>query len=86
MTAHSFINRMRQDASALQIQGADQLGSHAWRRVMAQDIVLAGGSLGTLLRAGQWRSSAFRVYLQDQLLDEQAISRLVIDRSEDEVC
>jgi len=52
---------------------------------MAQDILKAGGSLATLLRAGQWRSSAFRVYLQESAVDEAAVARLIIDHSDDEV-
>ena len=51
---------------------------------MAQDLVNAGGSLATLLRAGQWKSSAFRVYLSEQSVDELAVSKLIIDHSDDE--
>ena len=80
-----FVKTMRKDALELDVEGASALGSHAWRRGMAQDIIKAGGSLATLLRAGQWRSGAFRAYLQDNVLDEDAISKLVIEHSEDEL-
>ena len=84
VSAKSFVKYMRRDAARCGLTGAALLGSHAWRRGMAQDIVNAGGSLATLLRAGQWRSSAFRVYLQQQALDEDAVAKLVIDHSDDE--
>ena len=55
---------------------------------MAQDIIDAGGSLATLLRAGEWRSSAFLKYLRDCQPEEAAISQVVINLSdsEDELC
>ena len=84
ISAASFIKHMRKDGMELGLLDAAKLGSHAWRRGMAQDIIKAGGSLATLLRAGQWRSGAFRVYLQEQALDEEAVARLVIDHSDDE--
>ena len=51
---------------------------------MAQDIIDAGGSLATLLRAGEWRSNAFAVYLRDHQVEERAISELVIQHSDSE--
>ena len=75
---------MRRDAADAGVSEPARLGSHALRRGMARDIVQAGGSLATLLRAGQWRSRAFMVYLQEQTLDEEAVTRLLIDHSDDE--
>ncbi len=78
---------LRSDASDLGMPDAMRLGSHAFRRGMARDIVdivKCGGSLATLLRAGQWRSQSFMVYLQEHTLDEFAVARLMIDHSDDE--
>ena len=85
ISSAQFLRRMRRDASAVGVCMANRLGSHAWRRGMAQDIVTSGGSLATLLRAGQWRSRSFMVYLQEQTLNEQAVAQLIIDHSEDEL-
>ena len=83
-SAARFLHRLRADALQIGLHEAHRLGSHSLRRGMARDIVLAGGSLATLLRAGQWRSKSFMVYLQEQTLDEQAVAQLVIDHSDDD--
>ena len=79
-----FMRYLRSDASDIGMPDAMRLGSHAFRRGMARDIVKCGGSLATLLRAGQWRSRSFMVYLQEHTLDELAVARLMIDHSDDE--
>ena len=83
-SASCLLALMRKDAEQVGVSDAARLGSHAWRQGMARDIVHAGGSLATLLRAGQWRSRSFIVYLQEQSLDEDAVARLVIDDSDDD--
>ena len=52
---------------------------------MAQDIIDAGGSLAVLLRAGEWRSSAFLKYLRESQPEEAAVSQVVINLSDSEV-
>jgi hypothetical protein len=54
LSANQFLVRLRSLAVEVGIPLADQLGTHALRRGMARDIVDAGGSLATLLRAGEW--------------------------------
>jgi hypothetical protein len=51
---------------------------------MAQDIIKGGGNLATLMRAGQWSSGAYKVYLQNHALDEDAVTSLIINHSDDE--
>ena len=43
---------------------ADRASSHGFRRGMACDLALERGKLGEILAAGDWRSAAFRVYLE----------------------
>ena len=51
---------------------------------MARDIVDSGGSLATLLRAGDWTSSAFVQYLRDNQVEELAALSLLVDHSDSE--
>ena len=49
---------------------------------MARHIVDAGGSLATLLLAGEWRSAAFAAYLREHHAEVSAVSELVINHSD----
>ena len=51
---------------------------------MAQDIIDAGGSLAVLLRAGEWKSTAFLAYLRESQPQEAAVSQAVINLSDSE--
>ena len=80
----AFRQTLRCDATALELPHVERLSTHALRRGMARDIVDAGGSLVTLLRAGEWRSGAFAAYLREHRTEEAAVSQLVIDHSDSE--
>jgi hypothetical protein len=84
MTPQKFLTTLKSIAVLCGITNASRMGSHAFRRGMAQDIIKAGGNLATLMRAGQWSSGAYKVYLQNQALDEDAIASLIINHSDDE--
>lgn len=84
MSVAQFSRSLRKFAGMASLPDADKYGSHAFRRGMAQDIVRAGGNLATLMRAGQWNSEAYRVYLQNHVLKADAIAQLLIDHSDDE--
>ena len=43
---------------------ADHAGSHGMRRGMACDLALHGATLNEILVGGDWRSSAFRAYIE----------------------
>ena len=83
-TVPQFVSPLRKHALELGIAGADKIGTHALRRGMARDILDAGGSLATLLLAGDWQSSAFIAYLRENHLEEKAVAGLVIDHSDSE--
>lgn len=83
-SAATFVADMRRLAAEEGWQDAMTLGSHAFRRGMARDILDAGGSLATLLRAGDWRSAAFVAYLRDNQATDCAVERLAIDFSDSE--
>jgi hypothetical protein len=84
ISTHTFLKYFRRDLAEAGIANPERYGSHAFRRGMARDIILAGGTLGTLLAAGQWSSGAYKAYLQSQAVDEHAVAKLLIDHSDDE--
>ena len=80
----TFSQRVRRYAAVCNIKDAGALGTHAFRKGMAQDVVSAGGSLATLLRAGDWHSKAFFAYLRDSQAQDEAVAQLVINASDSE--
>ena len=54
------------------------------RRGAARAILEAGGSFAQLLRAGQWHSSAFRLYLDLGVEEKKAMAAVLIEASDDE--
>ena len=83
-SSSAFVQDLRKYAAAVGLPEHDRLGSHALRRGMARDILDAGGSLAALLKAGDWKSAAYVVYLRENQAEESAISRLVVDHSDSE--
>ena len=61
-----------------------RLGTHSFRRGMAQDIVDSGSPLSVLLRAGEWNSKAFLACLRQAQPQEAAIAQAVIYLSDSE--
>ena len=64
---------------------AEKLGTRSIRRGAARAILEAGGSFAQLLRAGQWHSSAYKVYLDMGREEPTAASSLLADASDDEM-
>ena len=75
---------MKEYALVLGLEGAARASSHGFRRGMAQDIVDAGGSLATLLKAGVWCSSAYVQYLRENQSVDVAASMALIHLSDTE--
>ena len=81
----SYFNRkVKEYALTLGFEGAARASSHGFRRGMAQDIVDAGGSLATLLKAGGWCSAAYAQYLRDNQAVDVAASHAVLSLSDSE--
>ena len=64
--------------------GWQDLGTHAFRRGMSQDILDEGGNLAVLLKAGDWTSSAFLHYLRESQVQDVAVGQTIINLSESE--
>ena len=61
-----------------------KLGTHSFRRGAARAILEAGGSFPQLLRSGQWRSSAYQLYLDLGHEEASAMASALVDGSDDE--
>ena len=47
------------------MRNAEKYTLHSLRRGAAQELLSKGGDLAVLLKAGGWRSSAFRAYMDE---------------------
>ena len=79
-----FTDRLRTMARQLGWGRSEKLGSHSIRRGAARAILEAGGSFAQLLRAGQWHSSACRLYLDLGVEEKKAMAAVLIEASDDE--
>ena len=80
----SFTNILRAHLSHLGVLRAQFFTTKAFRRGTLQQMVKAGSSLGQILTAGQWNSTAFMVYLQNSDINEEAVFQALDDMSDDE--
>ena len=84
VTKHYFARRIKDLAREVGFEVHARFGTHAFRRGMAQEIVDMGGSLATLMEAGGWTSSAFRVYLRGAQVEDMAVASAIIQLSDSE--
>ena len=80
-TAKGVLLELRSLARARGWTQANRLGTRSCQRGAARAILEAGGSLSQLLRAGQWRSSAFRLHLDVGQEETNAASSLPMGAS-----
>ena len=64
--------------------GAGRLGTHSFRRGAARAILEAGVPFSQLLRSGQWRSSAYQLYLALGHEESRAMASIMVEASADE--
>ena len=64
---------LRQVLQTLEVENALAYGTHAMRRGHAQDLLQSGAGLVQILRAGEWRSAAFKEYLHAEQLEAGAV-------------
>ena len=63
LTGADAISKLRTHLAALGVSDARSYKLHDFRRGHAQDLAERGSALSVILRAGDWRSSAFMSYL-----------------------
>ena len=84
LTKSYVAGKIKELAARIGIEDAQRYGTHALRQGMAQDILDMGGSLPALLRAGDWKSSAYLRYLRASQTDDLAIAQATICLSDSE--
>ena len=84
VSKHYFAKKIKELARQIGMEEHARLGTHAFRRGMAQDIIDNGGSLAVLMMAGGWTSSAYTAYLRGAQLDDVAVAGAIINLSDSE--
>ena len=80
---HEIKRRMRK----LEVAAATNFSSHDFRRGHARDLQESNAPLCDILKAGQWRSPAFKIYMDQNKLDTDAFLNVHVadSSSEDEL-
>ena len=81
LTKHQFAKDVKTYGAAAGVPGWQSLGTHAFRRGMAQAILDEGGSLAFLLKAGGWTSSAYLRYLRESQVQDVAVGQAIFNLS-----
>ena len=76
-------SELRRRLAALGVESPELHCLHDFRRGQAQDLIDSGASLAQILRAGEWSSPAFLVYLDLNKLDRDAATAAVIVEESD---
>ena len=84
MTTSRLRKAIKNVAMRAAVPDWQNLGTHAFRRGMAQDILDHGGHLSVLLQAGGWSSSAYLHYLRDSQVHDVVVGQAVINLSDSE--
>ena len=83
ITGPTFTHSLRSMARQFGLEKAEKLGTHSIRRGAARAILAAGGTSAQLLRAGQWHSSAYRLYLDMGGEEAKAMASVLIEDSDE---
>ena len=83
ITGSTFTHSLRSMARQFGWEKAEKLGTHSIRRGAARAILAAGGTFAQLLRAGQWHSSAYRLYLDMGGEEAKAMASVLIEDSDE---
>ena len=84
LTKDHLARRVKQLVDNIGVPDFQRYGTHAVRRGMAQDILDMGCSLPALLKAGDWRSSAYLKYLRASQTDDLAVAQATMFMSDSE--
>ena len=84
--AHAFISALCLFAfrlGALGVERSKHFRSHDFRRGCAQDLADAGMPIAKILKAGDWRSAAFALYLDMPGIEAKAVVQTVMQQEPD---
>ena len=78
--------KLKAAATAIGDPTADRASAHGFRRGFACGLAMEGDSLKDILEAGDWRSAAFRRYLEtvENELTSKAVLQVLRDGSDSE--
>ena len=82
--AEQVRTNLRGRLSRLNIPDAYAYGTHDFRRGHTMDMVMAGAPLSQILKAGQWKSSAFLEYIEKQEVECGAVLEAHMALSDDD--
>ena len=82
-TSHQFIARLKRHLALLGHTHANLVTLKSFRAGRATSLAAAGRNLGTILAAGEWRSTAFLRYCQADNLDVSSVLNSVVDEDSD---
>ena len=71
--SQALLQSLRRRLCLLGVPNFHEFGLHSLRRGQAQQILDDGGSLADVLRAGQWSSPAFLLYLDFAEVEQEAV-------------
>ena len=83
ITGPNFTHSLRSTARQFGWGQAEKLGARSIRREAARAILEAGGTSAQLLKTGQWKSSAYRLYLDMGGEKAKATASVLVEDSED---
>ena len=78
------LSDLRDFAAGREWPRAAKLGTNSVRRGAARAMLEAGGSFPQLLRSGQWRSSAYQLFLDLGHEEASAMASVLVEGSDDE--
>ena len=73
-----FNRTLKKIMAILQDSLAAVAGSHGFRRGLARDMAMDGGTLKEILAAGDWRSAAFKAYIHSVREDLSAAAVMTL--------
>ena len=83
-TPDSALKALRRMLTLCNVPLADQFTLKAFRAGKATALAASGKSLGTILQAGEWRSSAFLSYVDTDAVDSAQLLEQTLAVSDDE--
>ena len=83
ITGPTFAHSLRSMARQFGWEKAGKLGTRSIRRGAARAILAAGGTFAQLLRAVQWHSSAYRLYLDMGGEEAKAMASVLTEDSDE---
>ena len=80
-----FLAKLRKYLALARVPFADKYTLKCYRAGRATELALQGKPIGQILMAGEWRSSAFTKYVDNDALDQSNMLISALEESDEEV-